>query len=100
MHPEIDQFPSLPNEKGTVAISSLAYEMIDAISYDENMHFPLLEEADHRIVISGINGPNKRLLEDLNDLNYVISEEPHGVGWQKEVKNILINLIPHDYRFF
>ena len=67
---------------------------------DSPNDLPLLQEADYRIVISGINGPNKKLLEDLNDLNYVISKEPHGVGWQKEVKNILRNLIPHDYRFF
>ena len=67
---------------------------------DSPNDLPLLQEADYRIVISSINGPNKKLLEDLNDLNYVISEEPHGVGWQKEVKNILRNLIPHDYRFF
>ena len=67
---------------------------------DSPNDLPLLKEADYRIVISGINGPNKRLLNDLNDLNYVISDEPHGVGWQKEVKNILRNLNPDDYRFF
>ena len=67
---------------------------------DSPNDLPLLQESDYRIVISGINGPNKKLLEDLNDLNYVISKEPHGVGWQKEVKKILRNLIPNDYRFF
>ncbi len=67
---------------------------------DSPNDLPLLQEADYRIVISGINGPNKKLLEDLNDLNYVTSKEPHGVGWQKEVKNVLRNLIPHDHRFF
>ena len=65
---------------------------------DSPNDLPLLQEADYRVVISSIDGPNKKLLEDLNDLNYVISAEPHGVGWQKEVKNILRNLIPHDYR--
>ena len=67
---------------------------------DSPNDLPLLKEADYRIVISGINGPNKKLLDDLNDLNYVISDEPHGIGWQKEVKNILRNLNPDDYRFF
>ena len=67
---------------------------------DSPNDLPLLQEADYRIVISSVNGPNKKLLEDLNDLNYVISEEPHGVGWQKEVKSILRNLNPDDYRFF
>ena len=64
---------------------------------DSPNDLPLLQEADYRIVISGINGPNKKLLDDLNDLNYVISDEPHGVGWQKEVQNILRNLNPYDY---
>ena len=67
---------------------------------DSPNDLPLLQEADYRIVISGINGPNKKLLDDLNVLNYVISDEPHGVGWQKEVKKILRDLNPDDYRFF
>ena len=64
---------------------------------DSPNDLPLLKEADHRVVISGINGPNKKLLDDLNDLDYVVSEEPHGFGWQKEVKKILRNLISNDY---
>ena len=67
---------------------------------DSPNDFPLLREADYRVVISGIYGPNKNLLDDLNDLDYVISEEPHGVGWQKEIKKILGNLIPNDKHFF
>ena len=66
---------------------------------DSPNDLPLLKEADHRIVISGINGPNEKLLDDLNDLDYVISEEAHGVGWQKEVNKILGNLI-NDYNQF
>ena len=67
---------------------------------DSPNDLPLLKEADYRIVISGINGPNIKLLEDMKDLDYVISKEPHGLGWQKEVKKILRNLMPHEYRFF
>ena len=67
---------------------------------DSPNDLPLLREADHRIVISGPNGPNKKLLDDLSDLEYVVSKEPHGIGWQKEVKKKLKNLIPNDYRFF
>ena len=71
---------------------------------DSPNDLPLLKEADHRIVISGINGPNKKLLNDLNNLNnldYIVSQEPHGFGWQKEVKKILRDLIPNDeHRFF
>lgn len=43
---QVEQLPSLPNEGGSVAISSLAYEIIDAITYHENAHFPLLESVD------------------------------------------------------
>lgn len=43
---QVEQLPSLPNEEGSVAISSLAYEIIDAITYHENSHFPLLESVD------------------------------------------------------
>ena len=67
---------------------------------DSPNDLPLLREADHRIVISGIKGPNKKLLADLADLDYVISKEPHGVGWQKEVKDLLINLLPDGDKLF
>jgi len=43
---EVGQLPSFPNEKGTIAISSIAHELIDVIIYDEDSHFPLLEDVD------------------------------------------------------
>ncbi|MCS5662835.1 MAG: lamin tail domain-containing protein [Flavobacteriales bacterium] len=43
---EINRLPSMPNEKGSVAISSLAYEIIDVSSYHEDAHFPLLEDVE------------------------------------------------------
>jgi len=43
---EVGQLPSLPNEKGSVAISSITYEIFDAVYYDEDSHFPLLEDVD------------------------------------------------------
>ena len=64
---------------------------------DSPNDLPLLKEADHRIVISAINGPNKKLLDDLGDLDYIVSKEPHGFGWQKEVKKIIKNLSQDDY---
>jgi len=67
---------------------------------DSPNDLPLLKAADHKIVISGINGPNKKLLDELKDLDYVVSQEPHGFGWQKEVKKILRNLFPKNKQFF
>ena len=43
---EINQMPSFPNSDGTVAISDIAYQLIDEIRYSEEQHFPLLEEVD------------------------------------------------------
>ena len=43
---EVDRLPSLPNEKGSLAISSISYEVIDAVYYNEDSHFPLLEDVD------------------------------------------------------
>ena len=67
---------------------------------DSPNDLPLLKESDYRVVISGTNGPNKKLLDELDDMDYFISKEPHGIGWQKEVKKILINLMPEEYRIF
>jgi hypothetical protein len=43
---EMPQMPSLPNSQGTLAISDIAYQLIDSISYTEEQHFPLLEDLD------------------------------------------------------
>lgn len=43
---EVDQLPSFPNDKGNIAISSIAYEIIDTVYYNEDAHFPLLEDVD------------------------------------------------------
>jgi hypothetical protein len=38
--------PSFPNTNGTVAISDIAFQLIDDVTYSEELHFPLLEEVD------------------------------------------------------
>jgi len=43
---EVDQLPSFPNDNGSVAISSISYEILDVVFYDEDSHFPLLEDVD------------------------------------------------------
>ena len=67
---------------------------------DSPNDLPLLKEADYRIVISSTNGPNKKLLNELGDLDYIVSKDPHGLGWQKEVRKILININPNLSKFF
>ncbi len=39
---KMSSFPSYPNEKGTVIISTKDGVICDAFDYDENMHYPLL----------------------------------------------------------
>ena len=43
---EVDHLPSFPNQEGQVALSDLAYELIDKIKYTEEQHFPLLDSFD------------------------------------------------------
>jgi len=43
---ETNQLPSFSNTDGTVAISDIAYQLIDVVTYTEEQHFPLLEDVD------------------------------------------------------
>lgn len=42
---EVDHLPNLPKEKGSIALSDLAYELIDKYDYHEDQHFSRLESA-------------------------------------------------------
>lgn len=43
---ELDRFPSYSNESGTVVLMDAAKNLIDAFSYHEDMHYPLLNTAE------------------------------------------------------
>ena len=58
---------------------------------DSQNDVPLLEVADYRIVIPGVNGPNKLLIEGLNSMEYVISPAPHAEGWAISVQDLIVN---------
>tara|TARA_Y100001978_G_C23623765_1_gene399810 strand:- start:172 stop:966 length:795 start_codon:yes stop_codon:yes gene_type:complete len=60
---------------------------------DSPNDLPLLENTDYKIIISGLNGPNQSLLNQVNFNDYIISDKPNGFGWQKEVTKLVKTLI-------
>tara|TARA_B100000945_G_C20382065_1_gene597793 strand:- start:458 stop:1273 length:816 start_codon:yes stop_codon:yes gene_type:complete len=60
---------------------------------DSPNDLPLLKNSDYKIVISGVKGPNKKLIEQLDGYKYVVSTEPNGYGWKKEVIKLVNNLV-------
>ena len=60
---------------------------------DSPNDIPLLINSNYKIVISGINGPNQLLLNDLKETEFFISKKPHGYGWKDEVLKLVTNLL-------
>jgi len=57
---------------------------------DSPNDLPLLLNSEIRVVIPGIDGPNRKLLDKLCDLEFILASEPNGYGWKNEI-NKLIN---------
>ena len=57
---------------------------------DSPNDLPLLLNADYRIVIPGVDGPNLSLLNKLKGFKFTLASEPNGYGWKNEI-NKLIN---------
>ncbi len=57
---------------------------------DSPNDLPLLLNSDIRIVIPGKDGPNLNLIDQLEDLEFILASEPNGYGWKNEI-NKLIN---------
>ena len=60
---------------------------------DSPNDLPLLLHSDYRIVIISAEGPNKKLTNNLKNVDFIISKDPHGYGWNKEIKNLVEKLI-------
>ena len=43
---EPSQVPSLPNTNGHLAVSDIAFNVLDEVAYSEQQHFALLDEVD------------------------------------------------------
>ncbi len=59
---------------------------------DSHNDYPLLEAADEAIVIPGLEGPNKYLLDNLKGKNFHVASKPHAEGWSE-----LVNLMVKKY---
>ena len=58
---------------------------------DSPNDLPLLEIADIPIVIPGIKGPNKFLLDNINKEKIVVAKQPHSLGWSTTINDLLFN---------
>ena len=56
---------------------------------DSPNDLPLLLNADIRVVIPGINGPNLDLLDQLKDFEFILASEPNGYGWKNEINKLI-----------
>ena len=79
---EVDQLPSFPNTRGSVAIASLAYEMIDMVMYTEDAHFSLLED------VKGV--ALERLSINTGDWFSAASTENYGTPARKKSQHLHI----------
>ena len=60
---------------------------------DSPNDLPLLMNSNHKIIISGIKGPNQLLLNQLKGNEFCISKKPHGYGWKEEVYKFVTKLL-------
>ena len=60
---------------------------------DSPNDLPLLLNSNYKIVISGIKGPNKILINKLKGIEFCISEKPHGYGWKDEILKLTKKLL-------
>ncbi len=60
---------------------------------DSPNDLPLLLNSNFKIVISGINGPNQTLLNQLKGIEFCISEKPNGYGWKDEVFKLIKKIL-------
>ena len=59
---------------------------------DSPNDLPLLKNADFKIVIPSVNGPNTDLLDQLKDYEFTLASEPNGHGWKNEINKLLNKL--------
>jgi len=86
---EIHQMPSFPNSEGTVAISDIAYQLIDEIRYSEEQHFPLLEEVDG-VALERLNPESTQWFSGASTDNYGTPGRKNSqFVYQKKSKSIL-----------
>ena len=60
---------------------------------DSPNDLPLLLNSDFRIVIPSPSGPNIKLLNKLENYNFILASEPNGFGWKNEINKLINKLV-------
>ncbi len=58
---------------------------------DSHNDLPLLEVADHSIVIPGHDGPNQFLIDGIQKGHFILAPAPHAEGWAGAIRNLISN---------
>jgi len=90
---EINRLPSMPNEKGSVAISSLGYEIMDTYSYHENTHFPLLEDVEG-VALERLNINSEKWFSASSTENYGTPGRQNSQFMYEHHSNSQLEIIP------
>ncbi|WP_269623165.1 mannosyl-3-phosphoglycerate phosphatase-related protein YedP [Prochlorococcus marinus] len=56
---------------------------------DSPNDLPLLEIADKAVVVPGVSGPNKTLVDNIKNQDLIIAPAPHSEGWAMSIKNLI-----------
>jgi len=83
---ELDKMPSLPNEEGHVILIETEGNIIDALAYQENWHFPLLNQREG-VALERISTSRPTQLPD----NWMSASKSSGYGTPTE-KNSQMNI--------
>ena len=87
---------STNSNKGKAINALKKYSNIENIEIiglgDSPNDLPLLLNANIRIVIPGIDGPNLNLLNLLKNFEFTLASEPNGFGWRNEINKLIKEL--------
>ena len=88
-----DSLLSTNSNKGKAINALKKYSNIQNIEIiglgDSPNDLPLLLNSDIRIVIPGKDGPNLNLLDQLENLEFILASEPNGYGWKNEIDKLI-----------
>ena len=70
----------------------LGQEQVRVIALGDSQNdLPLLDAGDISIVVPGINGPNRSLINGIQNGQYILAKGAHSIGWSNAIRSILNN---------
>ena len=94
----VGKMKSINSNKGKAINVLKEYSNIQNIQIiglgDSPNDLPLLLNSDIKIVIPGVDGPNLKLIEQLNNFEFTLASEPNGYGWKNEINKLINELKP------